>query len=228
MVLATASQETVALDGYPLFVAAKAQGVVPGIHRPSDQIGHPLARRRGKHHAGPIAAVQVKSGHFGHRPDDRLIVGRVDVLPSAHLDVISLQVGGHLLPEGKEPRQFFQGKGSKVAIDPAWATVLLLIAVTFVGLDHFFGFSNSWMRFISAELKIKTNYESFQLNWQIKLAALEGETPSAEQAVELLNMCRDFLETINNILLEEMEEWKRNFKAALKKIDAETRNIRKI
>ncbi len=119
-------------------------------------------------------------------------------------------------------------KGSKVAIDPAWATVLLLIAVTFVGLDHFFGFSNSWMRFISAELKIKTNYESFQLNWQIKLAALEGETPSAEQAVELLNMCRDFLETINNILLEEMEEWKRDFKAALKKIDAETRNIRKI
>ncbi len=116
-------------------------------------------------------------------------------------------------------------KGGKAIIHPAWATVFLLIAATFLALDRFFGFTNSWIRFISAELKIKTHYEDFQLSWQIKLVALEGKVPSIEQTIELLNFCREFLNKVNDILLEEMEEWKQNFKAALKKIDAETKNV---
>ncbi len=119
-------------------------------------------------------------------------------------------------------------KGGKAIIHPAWATVLLIIAATFIALDRFFGFTNSWIRFISAEIKIKTRHEYFQLSWQIKLDSLEGKIPSVEQTNELLKFCIDFLYEVNEIIIEEMEEWKQNFETAIKKIDAELKNLPKM
>jgi hypothetical protein len=113
-------------------------------------------------------------------------------------------------------------------VDPVWASVALFIAATLVGLDRFFGFSSSWMRFITAELKIKTKYEAFQMDWQIKLAALKGEHPNDQQTNDLLESCKAFLISVNEIIVEEMEEWKRDFKSALKKIDAEIKVDKKV
>jgi len=115
----------------------------------------------------------------------------------------------------------------KISIEPAWASVALLIAATFVGLDHFFGFSNSWMRFITAALRIKTEYEAFQLDWQMQLISSDGQTLSEEQTLTLLNVCKKFLQTVNEIVVDEMEQWRQHFKAVLKKIDAQAVSLKK-
>ncbi len=114
----------------------------------------------------------------------------------------------------------------KLKIDPAWATIALVFAIMFIGLDTFFGFSKSWMRFITAHIKIKAFYEEFQLNWQISQARLKGEPPSDQQTIELLEFCKEFLSEINQIITEEAEEWKRNFQSALKKIDESTKSLK--
>lgn len=114
----------------------------------------------------------------------------------------------------------------QIAIDPAWATVALALAVTFIGLDTFFGFSKSWMRFITAHIKIKALYEEFQLNWQMKQAQFKGETPSDEQTIALLETCREFLDEVNQIITEEAEEWRRDFQSALEKIDESTKRLK--
>ena len=123
--------------------------------------------------------------------------------------------------------QIYQGH-AKIHIDPVWASVALFVAATLVALDHFFGFSSSWMRFITAEVKIKTKYEEFQMDWQIKFAALKGEPPNDAQTIELLQACKEFLVSVNDIIIEEMEEWKRDFKAALKRIDEQIKINKKV
>jgi hypothetical protein len=40
---------------------------------------------------------------------------------------------------------FTRGQGIPV-IQPAWASVALLVAAACVGLDRFFGYSTAWMR----------------------------------------------------------------------------------
>src|SRR5512132_2212921 len=56
--------------------------------------------------------------------------------------IISVSVAG-ILPL---LTQIFIEKGKPV-IQPAWASVALAVGLALVGLDRFFGFSSSWMRY---------------------------------------------------------------------------------
>lgn len=112
-------------------------------------------------------------------------------------------------------------ENNQFIINPAWESVFVFLAATFVSMDRFFGLSNSRIRFVSTELLIKTKYEYFQIIWQTKLMELQGQVPSVKQTNELLHLCHNFLSTINDIVLEETKEWKQNFKKALEKFDAE-------
>jgi len=104
-------------------------------------------------------------------------------------------------------------------ISPAWASVALILAVSFVGLDRFFGFSSAWMRFLTTELKIRNALQLFKIDWEIKKASLKGNNPSDVQVQEFLEMCRIFFTTVNNALEFEMNAWKEEFQAALKQIE---------
>ncbi len=104
-------------------------------------------------------------------------------------------------------------------VPPALASVALLLAVTFVGLDRFFGFSTAWMRFLSTELKIRNALQLFRVEWEIKSSSLKGTPPNEDQLQERLVACRDFLVTINSAVESEMLAWKNEFQTALKQID---------
>src|SRR6185503_9882880 len=66
-------------------------------------------------------------------------------------------------------------------IAPAWASVLLAVALLFIAIDRFFGFSTAWMRYISAELQLKQLKETFELDSEAMLASLQGQPPSPDQ-----------------------------------------------
>lgn len=104
-------------------------------------------------------------------------------------------------------------------ISPAWASVALVIAVSFVGIDRFFGFSTAWVRFLTTELKIRNALQLFKIEWEIKSASLKGMKPNDEELLERLDMCKVFLITVNSAVENEMIAWKEEFQAALKQID---------
>jgi len=113
-----------------------------------------------------------------------------------------------------------------VTIGPAWASVALVIAATFVAFDSFFGYSRSWMRFITAVIKIKSLLEEFEISWQTKLAGFHEHPINDEHTLELLGACQYFLTEVNRIIIEETEQWKQDFQSALKKIDESTKQVK--
>ncbi len=113
-----------------------------------------------------------------------------------------------------------------VTIGPAWASIALVIAATFVAFDSFFGYSRSWMRFITALIKIKALLEEFEIAWQTKLAGLHEHPINDEHTLELLGACQHFLTEVNRIIIEETEQWKQDFQSALRKIDESTKQLK--
>jgi len=109
-------------------------------------------------------------------------------------------------------------------IAPAWATVLLVASVTFLALDKFFGFSSSWMRFIVTEMKIRTLLQEFQLNWEIEKSAGASSSDDKSLAI-LLNMCKQFLADLNDIIKNEVEQWRKDFQSAIQYIDDRTSEL---
>src|SRR5262245_28890952 len=47
--------------------------------------------------------------------------------------------------------QIYQTTDGKAPLAPAWASVLLAVALLFIAIDRFFGFSTAWMRYMTSE-----------------------------------------------------------------------------
>ncbi len=114
--------------------------------------------------------------------------------------------------------QIFTTAG-KAPFSPAWASVLLSIGVLFIAIDRFFGFSTSWIRYITAQLQIKQIRESFELDWQVARASFGGKPPSTEQVLSVLASAKAFLEKVNEIVASETAKWIAEFMEALKQIE---------
>lgn len=104
-------------------------------------------------------------------------------------------------------------------INPVWASVALALAATCILLDRFFGFSSAWMRFLTTEMKIKNLLQSFQFDWQIWRAERNDKNLNKEQLIQGLQMCKEFIEDVNEIVAEEMKTWQSEFQSMLKEID---------
>jgi hypothetical protein len=114
--------------------------------------------------------------------------------------------------------QIWRNNGDPV-IEPAWASVALTLAATLWGLDRFFGFSSSWIRFIFAETQIRNMLQEFKLEWEIKRSESKGQELSDSQVKEMLSMCQSFLKSINDVLTDDVKQWKENFTSAAKMIE---------
>jgi hypothetical protein len=119
--------------------------------------------------------------------------------------------------------QILQTPDGKPPFAPAWASVLLAVALLFIALDRFFGFSTAWMRYISAELKLKQLKEGFELDSQAVLASLQGEPPTQDQIQAILASVKAFIEKLNAVIVSETAQWVDEFREALKQIDESAR-----
>lgn len=100
-------------------------------------------------------------------------------------------------------------------IDPAWATVVLSVAATAIGLDTFFGFSSSWIRFITTAMKIESRLVAFRFEWQQETVLLEGENPPITLVQELVGKCATFVNEVQSMVKEETDLWVQEFRASL-------------
>lgn len=104
-------------------------------------------------------------------------------------------------------------------VQPAWASVFILLAATLVGLDRFFGFSHGWMRYVDAQMKLTTALEQFDVDWQKHWVAVGADGPSSEQALAMLSACGGFAGQVRAIVQAETAEWIQEFRATLSQVD---------
>ena len=119
-------------------------------------------------------------------------------------------------------------KNNMFAVDPAWASIALIFSAAFIVLDKFFGFSSSWIRFIMAESELKKTLQEYIFDWQMKMSELKGNVPDDAQLKDLLNISKEYLEKINDIINNEIKQWKSEFQSIIKQMEEKTKKEEKI
>ncbi|HEY3302417.1 MAG TPA: SLATT domain-containing protein [Candidatus Binatia bacterium] len=111
----------------------------------------------------------------------------------------------------------------KPLIQPAWASVSLGIAAAMIVVDRFFGFSSGWMRYISAELRIRQLLREFELEWQTLKAGWKGSDPTDDQVQTMLGRAKTFINQVTTVVQEETNTWIREFQESLKQVEEAAR-----
>lgn len=103
--------------------------------------------------------------------------------------------------------------------EPAWASVLLGLAAILVLLDRFFGFSTSWMRFITTEHQVRQALHEFQIESDSDQAAWADGKPNMDQVQQTLQRCKVFMVTVDDLVRAETDRWVAEFQDAIKDVD---------
>lgn len=112
-----------------------------------------------------------------------------------------------------------EGDPAPLLLQPLAASIAVGVAAALVAFDKFFGFSAAWMRFMTAEMDLRTALEEFEIDWYALRAQLRGQKPTADQAVLQINRCKEFTAKINTIVAEETKAWITEFKSSLEQVD---------
>jgi hypothetical protein len=110
------------------------------------------------------------------------------------------------------------------SVQPALASIVLALAGTLIALDQFGGFSSAWMRFVAAEMKIKSLHSEFELDYQAERASWRGQPPTDEQMQRALSRIKIFVQGMNSVVEDETNTWIQEFKATLKTIEDQAKS----
>lgn len=116
------------------------------------------------------------------------------------------------------------GTLDKSWLSPAWASVLIALGATALGLDRFFGFSSGWIRFVTTALNIKAWISEFQYDCEIDRVAWKGQAPDYKQAQAAIVKSAAFAQKISTAVQEETRSWVEEFQNALKALDQELKD----
>ena len=104
-------------------------------------------------------------------------------------------------------------------IEPAFASIFLIIAVTAIALDRFFGFSTSWMRFLRSELRIRKALNDFLFQWELDRADFTNDKFNNDHIKDVISKCNNFSSSIDEILQDELEQWIKEFQKAIDEVE---------
>lgn len=108
--------------------------------------------------------------------------------------------------------------GDRPAIAPGWTAVALAAAGALIALDHYFGFSNGWMRFMAAELRITRLRHEFEYAWNTERAGV-SDPPTEAQVAALLALARAFVLAVDDAVAEETDGWVAEFRGSLERAE---------
>lgn len=111
---------------------------------------------------------------------------------------------------------------TKFAIDPAWSTVFISVAITAIGLDRFFGFSSAWMRFVTADVKIQSKIDGYLLAIESEKFSWAGQKPDFEKGRSMLTIIMNFINEVNEIVKDETNTWMVEFQSVIQKFNEES------
>ena len=99
-------------------------------------------------------------------------------------------------------------------VEPAWASVALAIAAGLVALDRYFGASDAWMRFMTAEMQIARLRQDFEYEWNIARAKA-ADPPTAEEVEARLMLARKLVVGVSDAIAAETNNWVTDFRGHL-------------
>ena len=129
---------------------------------------------------------------------------------------ILLASAGALLPILS---QIITDENGEQIIAPAWASVALVLAGVLVALDRFLGCSSSWIRYISTELRLQKILDEFQIDWQCQKSKWKDAGPDNRQIRDIFGIAKQFIQQVDQLIIEETNAWIAEFQSVLKQID---------
>jgi hypothetical protein len=115
--------------------------------------------------------------------------------------------------------QLYTDQAGAPQVKPAYASLLLAVAGLCVAIDHYFGLSTAWMRYVSTQQDVKKANDDFQFDWQIERSKWEAGKPTSAQAQNALVLLKAFATQVNLIVQKETNAWISEFSSAIKVID---------
>jgi len=104
-------------------------------------------------------------------------------------------------------------------INPLWSTVAMGVAGTFVLLDKFYGYTNSWVRYLLAERRLQEELKRFYCDWEVEQLAWKTPEPTSEQAAAMVKRCQRFLLQAHAVIAQETQAWVAEFQGVLRQLD---------
>jgi hypothetical protein len=104
-------------------------------------------------------------------------------------------------------------------INPLWSTVAVAAAGTFVLLDKFYGYTNSWVRYLLAEMQLQEELKRFYCDWELDQLGWNTPQPTSDQAVVMVKRCQRFLLQAHTVIAQETQAWVAEFRSVLRQLD---------
>ena len=112
--------------------------------------------------------------------------------------------------------------------DCQYGYIALAFAAVCIAFDKFFGFSSSWMRYMTTAIKLQKALANFQTDWMLSWAEVKDNTPSVEQHRQLLQHIKQLSLNILNEIEHETKMWTHEFQSNLSQLEEITESQPKV
>lgn len=102
------------------------------------------------------------------------------------------------------------------------ASVFVGFAAALIGLDKAFGLSSGWARYVLTATTIRKSLEEFRMEWTALLAKA-STPPTKDDIAALLQRARDFVGTVEGMVLQETKDWVTEFQNNVAQLEKETK-----
>jgi hypothetical protein len=101
-----------------------------------------------------------------------------------------------------------------------WGYILIALAGAALLTDRYFGFSSSWMRYMTTQMALQRALEKFQLSWAVWRIQVKGNTPGDGQQTAAIALLTAFGQEIGDLVDQEFQSWVAQFKEQLAELQA--------
>jgi hypothetical protein len=123
---------------------------------------------------------------------------------------ISLGVLGTLFP--------FVALASRLQVNSDWGFLLLAMAGGCILADRSFGFSSSWMRYMTAALALQSALVSTRNRLLVVLSDMKPDSLE-DYTSRIALLSSQLVDTVQQVVSEEAEQWTRQFHASLNELE---------
>jgi hypothetical protein len=160
-------------------------------------------------------AVQAIGWYYGKKGTKR-VFGRI-----IRIAAIASGGGAAMLPVLSE---LYPPTADGFSLRPGWAAIAVIVGAGLVWIDHFFGFTSGWVRYVSTALRLTEALDAFRFDMRKAALGWNGGKPDREQAVAALELCRGFVATVNAEVRAESDAWAAEFRGAIAQVDESLRS----
>lgn len=111
--------------------------------------------------------------------------------------------------------------GTDQTIYAFWGYPVLGLGAICLGLDRVFGFSSSWMRYLSAAMALQRSLLDFQLRWSVLSAQWQESTMTPEVFAAGVQEIQGFAEQLNELVTAETQRWIEEFRGHVMALEAQ-------